>query len=379
MNKRISLFVLISMLVFVTSVFAQPTSVGSIDRSQFDIMRNEQIEKKIEKPRPKMEEPITEEDEEDLTKGKKVLIKSIDVQDVTLLPKKKVDDIIDQYKGKELTVRQMQKICDLITDEYREAGYATSRAYLPAQSIKEDKLTIKVVEGTLGKVEIRGNKYFSTEDLKKKLGLKEGSNFDYAKLQESLVYINEHPDRYSKAVLVPGETPGSTDIILDVEDRLPIHINGEFDTYGSRYIGANRYNVNVADNNLFGEDDKLYLKYLASNESLYRSYLATYRVPFNPMGTEIGTYYSYSYTRLAKEVFDLNIEGDSYLWGVFFSQKVFQTNSIDFRITGGFDYKNIYNHRSNDSSLNTRDFVRQFKIGFDLDLDDRWARKPYKR
>ncbi|MDD5595645.1 MAG: POTRA domain-containing protein, partial [Candidatus Omnitrophica bacterium] len=63
------------------------------------------------------------------------------------------------------------KIADKITEIYRKKGRTTSRAYLPPQTIKDGILTIKVIEGKVGKIDIRGNRYFRTSLLEKKLNL----------------------------------------------------------------------------------------------------------------------------------------------------------------------------------------------------------------
>jgi hemolysin activation/secretion protein len=80
----------------------------------------------------------------------------------------------------------MQKIADEITDLYRKYGRSTSRAYLPPQTIKDGVLIIKVIEGKVGKIDIKGNRYFKTSRLERKVKLKPGEPFDYSRLQDSL-------------------------------------------------------------------------------------------------------------------------------------------------------------------------------------------------
>ena len=100
----------------------------------------------------------------------------IDVKGVTLIPQQAVDNIIKDYEGKELSLRDMQKVCDLITDEYRKRGRVTSRAYMPPQTIstKEAILVIIVIEGKVGTIDVKGNKYFSSYLIKKKIGSETG-------------------------------------------------------------------------------------------------------------------------------------------------------------------------------------------------------------
>jgi len=65
---------------------------------------------------------------------------------VTLLSDEDLKKIVSQYEGKELYLSEMQKVTELITDAYKKKGYETSEAHLPAQTIQDNILTIKVIE-----------------------------------------------------------------------------------------------------------------------------------------------------------------------------------------------------------------------------------------
>ena len=139
---------------------------GGIEQQQSQIQKQRALEKRITTEK-KPQEAITEEKAVPVEEGSRVLVKTIEVKDSTLVSKEVIDKIITQYEGKELSLREMQKICDLITDEYRKRGRVTSRAYLPPQTIKNGLLLIFVIEGKVGNVEVKGNKYFSSNLIKK--------------------------------------------------------------------------------------------------------------------------------------------------------------------------------------------------------------------
>jgi hemolysin activation/secretion protein len=156
----------------------------------------------IEEKKPEVAPPPIKEE--------RIFIKKINVIGVTLLSQKEIEEIITPFENKELTLRQLQRIADLITDSYRQKGYITSRAYLPPQKIEEGILEIRVLEGITGDLEIKGNRYFKNSLFEKKITLKKGEPFNYNVLKRNLVEINEHPDRTARAVLVPGKEPGQT-------------------------------------------------------------------------------------------------------------------------------------------------------------------------
>ncbi|MDD5347019.1 MAG: ShlB/FhaC/HecB family hemolysin secretion/activation protein [Candidatus Omnitrophica bacterium] len=366
-------FVLIVSLVCVAVSFAQTVpagqTAGGVTEQQKIIEKEKKLEKKIEKARPEATESLTAEMVADT--GPKVMIKTIKVEGATLMTQADIQAITSAYEGQELSLRGMQKVADLITDEYRKKGYATSRAYLPPQSVREGTLLVRVVEGKLGDLSIRGNEHFKTALIQKKIELTPGSYFDFSALQRSLVYINEHPDRKARATLVPGKTPGTTDVVIDVQDQVPFHVGLEYDNFASRYLDKDRYSVVLEHNNLFGFDDKAYLKLLTGNNDYLRQVQGRYTFPIND-GFDIGGYFLISDTELGKEFADLDAEGKARLYGIFSSIALLNTERWDVRLTAGFDYKSIKNYLIGSQTSN--DEVRLLKAGIDSDFTDNWGR-----
>lgn len=345
-------------------------TAGGLEKAQQEFQKQRALEKRITTPK-KAEEAPPEEKGAPIEEGKKVLISNIEVKEATLVPQDVINSIIAPYKGKELSVGEMQKICDLITDEYRKRGRVTSRAYLPPQKIKDGNLMIIVVEGKLGNVEVKGNRYFSSRLIKKKLRLKPGDYFDYQALQRALVRLNDTPDRFVKSVLEPGKEAGTTNVVLEVQDRLPIHVGYEFDNFGSRYINDDRHTVTADDNNLLGLDDKLSFTFQKAQDNFYNYYNFRYMIPLLD-NLDGGGYYLWNNTKLGKEFKVQNVTGQSQLGGVFFNYTIINLNAVTMRINGGFDYKSAINYISGNKS--SRDETRVLKFSTDLDMYDKWGR-----
>jgi len=360
---------LVLCLTFAVTSFAQTPTAGGVAAQQKGIERQKRLEKRLETDKTKAQETLTQEMLADT--GPKILVQSINVEGATLLTQQEISAITSPYAGMELSLKGMQKIADLITDEYRKKGFATSRAYLPPQSIKDGVLLIKVVEGKLGQLEIRGNQHFKTALLESKINLKPGGYFDYSALQKSLVYINEAPDRKARVTLVPGKAAGTTDVMIDVEDQLPIHAGFEYDNYASRYLDRNRYSLVLEDNNLFGFDDKLYIKALTGEANRLHQYQGRYSFPIND-GFDIGAYFLVSQTRLGKEFSDLASKGKAQIYGIYSNYSLINKPDWALNLIGGFDYKNIDEYLI--GTKISRDDLRIVKLGFDSDSVDAWGR-----
>jgi hemolysin activation/secretion protein len=228
-----------------------------------------------------------------------------------------------------------------------------------------------VVEGKLGALEIKGNKHFRSSLLKKHIGLKSEGYFDYSALQRSLVYINEHPDRTAKIVMVPGKAPGTTDIVLEVEDRFPFHVGFEYDNYASRYLKEDRFSLVLEHNNLFGHDDRAYLKAQYSEDFLLELQQFRYIYPIDQT-LEVGAYVVNTETELGKEFDVLDANGEALLIGVFGSKELIYADDFELRLNLGFDYKDIKNHLLGFET--SHDDLRVVKLGVDMDFSDRYGR-----
>ncbi|NTV29066.1 MAG: ShlB/FhaC/HecB family hemolysin secretion/activation protein [Candidatus Omnitrophica bacterium] len=368
-------------LMFVTilcsyqsNVSAQPTAsqtAGGVAQQERMLEKSKSLESRIGQEKSAAGQATSEDVGLPTDSGAKVLVQTINVEGATLIASSVIQSIVEQYQGKELSLRQIQKIASLISDEYRKKGYLTSRAYVPPQKLEGGTLLIKVVEGKLGNVEVQGNRYFSTPLLKKSLNMQQGGYFDYSALQKSLVYINEHPDRTAKVVLVPGKVPGVTDVVMDVKDRMPIHAGFEYDNYGSRYINKSRYSTLLEHNNLTGHDDKLLVKFQTSEANYMRLYQGRYAIPLTP-SFELGAYALASKLELGKEFEDLESRGKARIYGLFFNQAMVQEPTLDVRWNGGFDYKSVVNFLAEQKS--SRDELRIVKTGLDIDAVDSWGR-----
>ena len=350
--------------------------ISSQTQQDIDAQKEQTLENKIYQPPTRPNSSRNTEEQNNAVNAannikEKFFVKRIDVQGATILTNIEIDKIIVPYQGTMMTLNDAQKVADLITDIYRKKGFITSRAYVPPQTMKDNVLTIKTIEGRLGTVDIKGNKYFKTSLLKRELHLTQDGYFNYSALQKSMVYINQHPDRTASTILVPGQEPGTTDVVLNVKDRLPIHAGFIYDNYGSRYIDSNRYALTFEDNNLLGFDDRMFAKVQTSDSNYMRFGQLQYVVPVTET-LNIGAYGIYSNMKLTKEFAALEATGKARVLGLFFDKALIQEDNFEWRVNGGFDYKNISNDEL--GTLISRDKERVLKLGTELDITDRFGR-----
>ncbi len=303
--------------------------------------------------------------------SEKVFVKNIEISGASLIPQKDLRKIVEPFENKELTLTEMQKAADLITEAYRKNGYITSRAYIPPQKIEDGTFEIRVIEGRMGDVDVKGNYYYKSSLFKKKFNLKKNEPFNYYILTKALRKINEYPDRTAKAVLVPGKEPGTTDVVLEVKEGLPIHAGWDFDNFGSRYIYNNRYQFNARHNNLLGMEDMFDFKYTISEAQVYRMIGGSYSLPVTER-LRIGFSALWSKLHLLNDYKVLDVRGKSEIYSLFATQKIADEDNFSMNLNAGFDIKDIFNFQFNQET--SRDRMRIAKVGFDADITDPYGR-----
>ena len=166
--KTVRIFFLIVVVLLQSySVFAQ--TAGQYERLERDLETEKELRQRIEE---KPTAPDIEKEEEVVApekEGDRVFIKEIKVVGVTIFSEDEIRSITSDFENRELSLREIYKIANLITDLYRKNGYVTSRAYIPPQPLSKGTLEIRVLEGKMGNLEIKNNKYFSSKLLEGKI------------------------------------------------------------------------------------------------------------------------------------------------------------------------------------------------------------------
>ncbi len=183
--------------------------------------------------------------------------------------------------------------------------------------------------------------------------------------------INGRPDRNVKAVLAPGKESGSTDVLLNVKDSLPIHVDFGYNNFLSRFLRHNIYSVTFTDNNLLCHDDILTFQYERGEANDYYSYSTHYLYPVT-RSLDMGVYASRSKEVLGGQFTDVGSRGTSSMYGVYGSQKLIKNDNLSSNFNFGFDYMDVYNFLN--GSISSQDRLRVAKAGLDFDLSDDFGR-----
>ena len=239
--------------------------------------------------------------------------------------------------GSELSLTQLRAMAEQIAERYHRDGYLLAQAYLPAQDIKDGMVTIRVLEGHYGKIDIRNSSNLSPGVIDAALAdLHGGDLIRSAPLESDLLRLSDLPGVTIKSTLTPGSTPGTADLIVDVTPAARISGSIDADNAGNRYTGANRIGATINVNDPFGLGDLFSLRVLTSGSGLNYA-RALYQLPVGR--ARVGVAYSALRYRLGEEFEPLQANGSARVATVFANYPLLRSRDTNLNLQVGVDAK----------------------------------------
>lgn len=127
---------------------------------------------------------------------------------------------------------------------YKSKGYQTVYVEVPQQTGARGIILLNVVEAPVGRLRVKGSRYFLPSKIKEQApSMAEGSVPNFNEITKDVVALNRWRDRKITPELRAGVVPGTVDIDLNVEDKLPLHGSWELN---------NQHNANTVPLRLSG-------------------------------------------------------------------------------------------------------------------------------
>lgn len=178
-------------------------------------------------------------------------IGEIRVEGVSALPAIEVEKIVYPYLGPSRTAEDVERARAALEKAYQDKGYQTVSVVIPAQQVDQGVITLRVVEGRVGRLRVRGAKYHDPDLIKAAApSLAEGGTPDFNAVQKDLVAL-QSADRQVTPSIRPGVEPGTVDVDLDVKDEFPLHGSLEVNNRYNRNTNPLRLNGAVRYDNLW--------------------------------------------------------------------------------------------------------------------------------
>ena len=231
--------------------------------------------------------------------GPTVTVQRFDISGNTVYGDAVLQPVVARFLNQPLTLAELYKAADAITDYYQSHGYSIARATLPEQKLDEGVLKIQVVEGRVGQVSFEGNSRTRTPVLQHEAAaLKPGDVYTDAAMDRAVLLVNDLPGVSAQAVLQPGSAFGTADVIYKADET---RYSGQIsaDDYGRQSTGRMRLNASLTVNSLTGSGDRLDAGLTHAEHNLLNFGSLDYSLPLGPDGGRLTAGYNQSEYHLA--------------------------------------------------------------------------------
>jgi hemolysin activation/secretion protein len=183
----------------------------------------------------------------------------------SIFPADTLQETVKPFTGSGKTAADVEKARDSLEKRYHNAGYPAVMVNIPEQTVATGVVTLHIVESRIGRVRITGNRYYTLEKIMRDIpSLNPGQMLYLPSVQREVGLLNRNQDFKVAPFMSQGREPGTIDVDLKVEDRLPLHGSLEVNNRATHETSELRLNAMLRYDNLWQRDHSLSLQYQMS-------------------------------------------------------------------------------------------------------------------
>lgn len=270
----------------------------------------------------------------------------------TLLSEAKLQAVVANYVGRNLTYAELQGVAAAVADAYREAGWVV-RSYLPQQEVSNGRVSIQIVEAQFGQVLVQSTdaeaaSRVAPDILKNRVlaAQRPGEPVNTLQIDRALLLLGELPGVVVQGKFAPGQKDRETDLVLQTVNAPFITGDVRIDNTGSRATGSTQLSGGVTLASPTRVGDALGLKLMHTQGSDYAR--LAYARPVGLHGAVVDVNGSY----LNYEVVDSNLPalqaaGSAGTLGVNVGYPLLRTRSASLTAALGAEHKHYVNDVGN--------------------------------
>lgn len=256
----------------------------------------------------------------------RVFVRDVHVVGNTVFSDAEIAQVTAPFKNRTLMTEDLERLRLALTLLYINKGYLTSGAIIPDQDVASGVITVQVIEGKLIRIDVEGNRWFSSSYLRDRIALGSRTPVTLDPLQEQLQLLQQ--DRRIERVnaeLQPGDQRGDSVLNVRVADKNPFHAAMEVNNYQTPLVGEIRGIGTLTHDNLTGRGDPLSLSYGQSSGAFPIVY-GSYALPLNRYGTTFSPYYRrYDFKLIEQPFRPLDIKTNTEIIGMSLRHPIYKT------------------------------------------------------
>jgi len=306
--------------------------------------------------------PKTEKEADDTPR---IEVKSFSFTGNQELTGEQINEFLNNFVGKSVTVSELQSIAFKLADFYRYNGFI-ALVTLPDQDVTAGSVQLNIQEATYGGTDItteNGQSKVKESLISKIMGFRmQDKKLNLKEVDRRILLINDLPGITAQSSLAPGENEGETKVNLVVKNSKPFVGSGiVLDNYGSRATGRARAVANLNINSPFGIGDQIRLTALKSEGVNYGRF--DYALPVGASGLTMGANLSYlEYDVIPDEFKSTDPNGYSTILGLTANYPWIRSQDLNLNAFAEFDNRSFKN-KNNTGTQSDYD-VQALSLGF---------------
>jgi hemolysin activation/secretion protein len=274
-----------------------------------------------------------------LSEAPRFLLHDIVVEGNTVLGTAAIDAVIANYRGKMMSVADLDDVRQRLTMLFIEAGYINSGVTIPDQNVTDGIMKMHAVEGRVTAVDVGGTDRFKPEYFQSRLesGLQVPFNIRDAEAEQQLL-LQDPLVRRLNIDLLPGLTPGEATMHADVAEASPYSLIFQIADDQSPTVGEVRGQVAGSVANLWGVGDVLAASY-GRSQGLNDGSIS-YSLPLDAEDTRVSLRYDRNGTLIvAPSLSPLDITSDYSSVSLGLTRPLYRTSDQNLTVGMALDWR----------------------------------------
>jgi len=263
--------------------------------------------------------PIPDTDE------RKIVVERFEIEGNTAFSARELAVVTAPFTQRPLSFAELLQVRSAITDLYTDAGYITSGAFIPPQELEDGAIKIRVVEGQLEKIEVKGTRRLNPNYVRRRIAVAARAPLNVNRLIDGLQLLRQNPLIENLSTeLSASPHPGRSVLTVQVKEAKSFNIQAVLDNGRSPSVGSFRRRVQASDSNLSGQGDLVSIVYTNTDGSnaLDLSYMRS----LNARNGTLRFAFGVTSSEVIEPPFEvLEIESDSRFYEISFRQPIVQT------------------------------------------------------
>jgi hemolysin activation/secretion protein len=263
----------------------------------------------------------------------------------TVLDTESIERAVMPFLGPSRTMNDVQSARAALERAYQARGFQSVGVDVPEQRVQDAVVTLQVVEATVGRLRVRGARYYSPGVIAASLpSAAEGTVPQFADVGSELTAINAAQGLVVTPSLKQGRTPGTLDIDLDVQDRSPLVASIDVNNQSALNTTPWRVGLGLRHSNLWERRHTLGVGFLVTpaDPSQVKVLTASYAAPLG--GTQDPTLSAYaikSDSKTPTSIGNSTVFGGQTVVGLRLVSPLRGYGDIFHTWSVGFDYKRL--------------------------------------